>query len=69
MMIFTGRPGQERMDNRMKNMKKNNIAELMEEILKFRDNLQGRQTNYIHSSGGVDDLCCRDWTEKRLLAE
>jgi hypothetical protein len=43
----------------MKNMKRNNIAELMKDILKFRDTLQGRQTNYIHSSGGVDDLCWR----------
>jgi len=28
-----------RQDRHIKNMKKNNIAELMKEILKFRDNL------------------------------
>jgi hypothetical protein len=42
----------------MKNMKRNNIAELMKDILKFRDTPLGEWM-----------ICAGDWTEKCLLAE
>jgi hypothetical protein len=39
------------------------FSELIKEILKFSDNLQGRQTNFILSLAVVDNLCYRDWAQ------
>jgi hypothetical protein len=40
-------------------MKKKNINELMQEILKFRD--RPSRTDKSDPPKSADDLCCRDW--------